>query len=90
MAPWCADGEMPTCANLNLYGGSGSRVRWHSDNEGLFGKQEEYKLIVSMSFGVSALFIFFFAKRIKEGTQSQVNSSPHHFSPEVTTVANHI
>ena len=56
MAPWCADGEMPTCANLNLYGGSGSRVRWHSDNEGLFGRQGESKLIVSMSFGVSALF----------------------------------
>ena len=56
MAPWCADGEMPTCANLNLYGGSGSRVRWHSDNEGLLGKQGESKLIVSMSFGVSALF----------------------------------
>ena len=56
MAPWCADGEMPTCANLNLYEGSGSRVRWHSDNEGLFGRQGESKLIVSMSFGVSALF----------------------------------
>ena len=56
MAPWCADAEMPTCANLNLYGGSGSRVRWHSDNEGLFGRQEESKLIVSMSLGVSALF----------------------------------
>ena len=59
MAPWCADGEMhrlPTCANLNLYGGLGSRVRWHSDNEGLFGRRGESKLIVSMSFGVSALF----------------------------------
>ena len=56
MAPWCADGEMPTCANLNFYGGSGSRVRWHSDNEGLFGRRGESKLIVSMSFGVSALF----------------------------------
>ena len=56
MAPWCADGEMPTCANLNLYEGSGSRVRWHSDNEGLFGRRGESKLIVSMSFGVSALF----------------------------------
>ena len=51
MAPWCADGEVPTCANLNFYGGAGSRVRWHSDNEGLFGKQGESKLIVSMSFG---------------------------------------
>ena len=56
MAPWCAVGEMPTCANLNLYGGSGSRVRWHSDNEGLFGKQEESKLILSMSFGVLYAF----------------------------------
>ena len=55
MAPWRADGEMPTCANLNLYEGSGSRVRWHSDNEGLFGRRGESKLIVSMSFGVSAL-----------------------------------
>ena len=56
MAPSCADGEMPACANLNFYRGSGSRVRWHSDKDGLFGKQEESKLIVSMSFGVSALF----------------------------------
>ena len=56
MTLWCADGEVPTCANLNFYGGSGSRVRWHSDNEGLFGKQGESKLIVSLSFGVSALF----------------------------------
>ena len=23
LAPWCADGEMPTCANLKYYGGSG-------------------------------------------------------------------
>ena len=58
MAPWCADGEVPTCANLNFHGGSGSRVRWHSDNEGLLGKQGESKLIVSMSFGVSALFFW--------------------------------
>ena len=32
------------------------QVRRHSDNEGLFGRQGESKLIVSMSFGVSALF----------------------------------
>ena len=31
---------MPTCANLNFSEGLGSRVRWHSDNDGLFGKQE--------------------------------------------------
>ena len=56
MAPWCADGVMPTCANLNYYGGSGSCVRWHSDDEVLFGVQEESKLIVSVSIGFSALF----------------------------------
>ena len=49
-------GSCPFARILNFYGGSGSRVRWHSDNEGLFGKQEESKLIVSLSFGVSALF----------------------------------
>ena len=32
MTPWCTGGEVPTGANLNLYGGSG--VRWHSDDEG--------------------------------------------------------
>ena len=37
MAPWCTDGEVPTCAT----GGSGSRVRWHSDDEGLFGERRE-------------------------------------------------
>ena len=55
MAPWCADGEVPTCA-FEPPRRIGSRVRWHSDNEGLFGRQKESKLIVSMSFGVSALF----------------------------------
>ena len=48
--------EVPTCANMNLNGGLGSRVRWHSDDEGLFGTQGESKLIVSTSFGASALF----------------------------------
>ena len=28
--------DVPTSANLNLYGASGSRVRWHSDDEDLF------------------------------------------------------
>ena len=41
---------------MNLYGGSGGRVSWHSDDEGLFGKRGESKLIVSMSFRASALF----------------------------------
>ena len=56
MAPWCAGGVMPTCANLTFYGGSGSCVRWHSDDEVLFGAQGESKLIVSVSIGFSALF----------------------------------
>ena len=56
MAPWCADGDMPTCANLNYYGGAGSCVRWHSDDEVLFGGRGESKLIVSVSIGFSALF----------------------------------
>ena len=55
-APWCAEGEMSTCANLNHYGGAGSCVRWHRDDEALFGEQGESKLIVSVSIGYSALF----------------------------------
>ena len=31
----------------------------------------------------------FFCEK-NQGTQSQVNSSPHHFSPEMTTVTDHI
>ena len=56
MALWCADGEMPTCANLNYYGGPGSCVRWHSDDEVLFGGRGESKLIVVVRIGFSALF----------------------------------
>ena len=56
MAPWCTDWKVPTCPNLNFYGSSGSRVRWHSENEGRFGKQWDSKLMVLMSFGASALF----------------------------------
>ena len=41
---------------MNFYGGSGSRVRWHSDDEDLFGKRGESKVIVSMSSGASKLF----------------------------------
>ena len=37
--------------NLNHYDGSGSRIRWHSDNESLFGPQDSPKLIVSLSLG---------------------------------------
>ena len=52
MKPWCAEGDVPTAANLNLYRGRSSYVVWHSDDEPLFGEQ----LIVSVSFGTQALF----------------------------------
>ena len=56
MSPWCADGDVPTAANLNLYGGSKSHVAWHCDDEPLFGGNGDPKLIVSLSLGSSATF----------------------------------
>ena len=56
MSPWCADGDVPTAANLNLYGGSGSYVSWHCDDEPLFGGDGDPKLIVSLSLGSSVTF----------------------------------
>ena len=56
MKPWCAEGEVPTAANLNLYRGWRSCVGWDSDDEPLFGKCGDAKLIVSVSLGSSAVF----------------------------------
>ena len=56
MQPWCAEGEVPTAANLNLYRGWKSCVGWHRDDEPLFGKCGDAKLIVLVSFGSSAVF----------------------------------
>ena len=57
MAPWCADGEVRTCANLNFYGGVQVRVYDGTATMRVcLGSEGESKLIVSMSFGVSALF----------------------------------
>ena len=56
MRPWCAEEKVPTAANLNLYRGWKSCVGWHCDDEPLFGKCGDAKLIVSVSFGSSALF----------------------------------
>ena len=56
MKPWCAEGEVPTAANLNLYRGWKSCVGWHCDDEPLFGKCGDAKLIVSVSLGSFALF----------------------------------
>ena len=43
--------------NLNPYAGSGAFIRWHSDNEPLFGPQNLPKLIVSLSLGNSVEFM---------------------------------
>ena len=56
MKPWCAEGEVPTAANLNLYRGWKSCVGWHCDDEPLFGKCGDAKLIVSVNLGSFALF----------------------------------
>ena len=56
MKPWCAEGDLPTPANLNLYRGWNSCVGWHRDDEPLFGKCGDAKLIVSVSLGCFALF----------------------------------
>ena len=44
-----ARGNVPTGVNLNQYAGTGSHIRWHSDNESLFGPPNQPKLIVWMS-----------------------------------------
>ena len=56
LSPWCARGNVPTGVNLNRYSGPSSCIRWHSDNEPLFGPQNAPKLIVSMSLGNSVEF----------------------------------
>ena len=47
---------MPAAANLNLYRRWQSCVGWHCDDESLFGECGEAELIVSVSFGSSAVF----------------------------------
>ena len=56
MKPWCAEGEVPTATNLNLYRGGNSCVGWHFDDEPLFGEYGDAKLIVSVSLGNIAVF----------------------------------
>ena len=48
---------MSTGVNLNQYAGPGSHIRWHSDNEPLFGPQYSPKLNVSLSLGNSVEFM---------------------------------
>ena len=56
LSPWCGRRELPTGVSLNQYSGPSSCIRWHSDNEPLFGPQNSPKLIVSMSSGNSVEF----------------------------------
>ena len=56
LSPWCAKGKVPTGVNLNQYAGPGSLIRWHSDDEPVFGPQNSPKLIVSMGLGYSVEF----------------------------------
>ena len=56
MQPWCAEEEVPTAANVNLYRGWKSCVGWHCDDEPLFGVCGEAKLIVLVSLDSSAVF----------------------------------
>ena len=46
LSPWCGRRELPTGVNLNRYSGLSSCIRWHSDNEPLFGPHNAPKLIV--------------------------------------------
>ena len=48
--------NVPKGVDLNQYAGPGSLVRWHSDNERLFGPQNSPKLIVSLSLEKSVWF----------------------------------
>ena len=56
LSPWCPWREVPTGVNLNRNSGPSSCIRWHSDNEPMFGPQNAPKLIVSMSLGNSVKF----------------------------------
>ena len=47
---------MPTAAKLNFYPGRRSYVGWHRDDEPLFGRCGDAKLIVSVRFGDAAVF----------------------------------
>ena len=52
LSPWCGKKDVPTSVNLNQYAGPRSHIRWHSDNEPLFGPQNSPKLVVSLSLEI--------------------------------------
>ena len=69
LSPWCGKKELPTGVNLNHYDGSGSCVRWHSDNEPLFGPRDSPKLIVSLSLGNP---VEFKVRRVSDSVTSSI------------------
>ena len=69
LSPWCGKKELPTGVNLNHYDGSRSCVRWHSDNESLFGPRDSPKLIVSLSLGNP---VEFKVRRVSDGVTSSI------------------
>ena len=46
LSPWCGKKDVPTGVNLNQYAGPSSFIRWHSDNEPLFGPQNSLEFMV--------------------------------------------
>ena len=69
LSPWCDKRELPTGVNLNHYDGSRSCVRWHSDNESLFGPRDSPKLIVSLSLGNP---VEFKVRRVSDSVPSSI------------------
>ena len=47
LTSWCSNGDVPSVVNLSQYAVWGSPIPWHSDNEPLFGKRDDLKVIVS-------------------------------------------
>ena len=72
--PCCADGDVPSAANLNLYEGSRSHVSWHCDDEPLFEGFGDSMLIVSLSPGSSVTFKW----KAKSCSDSEVSSCRLH------------
>ena len=70
LSPWCGKKDVPTGVNLNQYAAPGSHIRWHSDNEPLFGPQYSPKLIVSLSLVNSVEF------KVRRRAPGEVPSSP--------------
>ena len=69
LSPWCGRGELPTGVNLNRYSGPSSCIRWHSDNEPLFGPQNSPKLIISLSLGNP---VEFKVRRVSDSVTSSI------------------